>query len=152
MQILDDGLWDRVKNRQQAMSFGTARDENGQAINRAFRQRLLHSGRSPATGTPMLGPTAKAVPANAARAPAPTRPPSPASESLRSQFDKIERAPRPQGEGLDAHLYGDLEQILMFCKQGEHKRKNPGAPVPGSQLSVVAGASDRRELTLSVNA
>jgi len=47
------------------------------------------------------------------------------SENLRRLIDKIERAPRPQGEGLDAHLYGDLEQILMFCKQGNTKGKTP---------------------------
>jgi len=67
------------------------------------------------------------------------------SENLRRLIDKIELAPRPEGNGLDARLYGDLAQILMFCDAGEHKRKLPEKPVPGSQLSVVAGTRKQRE-------
>jgi len=72
-----------------------------------------------------------------------------ASEILHSLIDKIELAPRPEGNGLDARLYGDLAQILMFCDEGEHKRKLPGTGVPGSQLSVVAGARYQRYLHLA---
>jgi hypothetical protein len=36
-------------------------------------------------------------------------------------------------------LYGDLAEILALCALADHKGKLPGAAVPGSQLSVVAG-------------
>jgi len=66
------------------------------------------------------------------------------SENLRRLIDKVELAPRPEGNGLDAHLYGDLAQILMFRDAGEHKRKLPRKPAPGSQLLPLAGTRNQR--------
>ncbi|MGF1609004.1 MAG: recombinase family protein [Kiloniellales bacterium] len=73
-----------------------------------------------------------------------------AAEVLRALIDWIELVPRADGAGLDARLHGELAAILAFCDEGEHKEKLPGTGVPGSQLSVVAGARTPHCLTLPV--
>ena len=44
LRIVDDALWEAVKHRQQVRAFTVARDEGGQALNRAHRRRFLLSG------------------------------------------------------------------------------------------------------------
>ncbi len=61
-----------------------------------------------------------------------------AGEILRRLSDKIVLT--PEDGGLKAELYGDLAEILALCAPGEQNKKLPGTGVPGSQLSVVAGA------------
>jgi DNA invertase Pin-like site-specific DNA recombinase len=70
-----------------------------------------------------------------------------AGEILRGLIDRIEIAPRKDGQGVDALLHGDLAQILAFC-EGPDGKKLPGTNAPGSQLSVVAGARNRLYLLL----
>jgi site-specific DNA recombinase len=44
LRIVDQHLWDGVKRRQQELQFEIARDETGNALNRAHRRRFLLSG------------------------------------------------------------------------------------------------------------
>ena len=44
LRIVDDALWQAVKHRQGALAFAVARNEGGQALNRAHRRRFLLSG------------------------------------------------------------------------------------------------------------
>ena len=64
-----------------------------------------------------------------------------ATEIIRSLIDRIVLTP-VEG-GLRAELYGDLAQILATCEGPE--KELPGTEMPGSQLSVVAGARKQRE-------
>ena len=66
-----------------------------------------------------------------------------AADVLRSLIDRIEMHPRSEGKSVDAVLYGDLAEILALCAT-DHKEKLPRTAVPGSQLSVVAGARNQR--------
>ena len=66
-----------------------------------------------------------------------------AIELIRRLIERIELKPRNDTKGLDAYLYGDLARVLAFYECV--KQKLPGANVPGSQLSVVAGACKQRE-------
>ncbi len=74
-----------------------------------------------------------------------------AAEIIRGLIDRIVLT--PTDDGLAAELHGDLAQILALCdgakdKRG-HKCELPGTGVPGSQLSVVAGARYQRYLQIS---
>ena len=62
-----------------------------------------------------------------------------AIEIIRDLVDKVVLIPAPNGDGLDAELYGDLATILDFCGSDPGKQKLPGSREPRSQLSVVAG-------------
>lgn len=78
-----------------------------------------------------------------------------AAEVLRDLTEKVVLMPRPRVKGLDAVLHGDLARILQLCEaanetSGSRKRKLPGQDRPGSQVSLVAGAPNHRELTLLV--
>ena len=44
LRIIDDVLWQRVKERQSEIGFEVARDEAGNALNRAHRRKFLLSG------------------------------------------------------------------------------------------------------------
>ena len=44
LRIVDDDLWERVKARQRQIRFEIARDQQGNALNRAHRRRYLLSG------------------------------------------------------------------------------------------------------------
>jgi site-specific DNA recombinase len=44
LRIIDDVLWQRVKERQCELGFKVARDEGGNALNRAHRRKFLLSG------------------------------------------------------------------------------------------------------------
>ncbi len=66
--------------------------------------------------------------------------PAEAIEIIRDLVDKVVLIPAPNGDGLDAELYGDLATILDFCGSDPGKQKLPGSREPRSQLSVVAGA------------
>ena len=44
LRIIRDDLWDRVKRRQQSLSFAIQRDDAGNALNRAHRRKFLLSG------------------------------------------------------------------------------------------------------------
>jgi site-specific DNA recombinase len=44
LRIIGEDLWNRVKARQQQIKFTIARDEDGNALNRAHRRRFLLSG------------------------------------------------------------------------------------------------------------
>jgi len=67
-----------------------------------------------------------------------------AVEILRGLIDEIQLSPR-NGQ-LDIYLVGNLAQILDLCA-----KKHPGAKDTGVQTSLLAGARNHRELTLSVN-
>jgi hypothetical protein len=71
-----------------------------------------------------------------------------AADVLRSLIDRIELHPRPDGNGLDARLYGDLAEIRAFCDESNRKEKLPKTRASGSQLSVVAGTRNRLDLQL----
>ena len=71
-----------------------------------------------------------------------------AAELLRSMIDRIELYPEPKGKRLTAHLHGDLAAILAACDDARANDKLLGGKAPGSQLSVVAGARNRRYLHL----
>jgi site-specific DNA recombinase len=62
-----------------------------------------------------------------------------AVEILRSLIDRVELHPRQKAKGLDAHLHGDLAQILNFCENETTKKRLPSSKEQGSLLSVVAG-------------
>ena len=68
---------------------------------------------------------------------------------IRDLVDKVVLIPAPNGDGLDAELYGDLATILDFCGSDPGKQKLPGSREPRSQLSVVAGARNCLNLLLS---
>ena len=61
-----------------------------------------------------------------------------AGEIIRALIDRIVLA--PVDDGLAAELHGELASILALCEAAGPRRKLPGTSVPGSQLSVVAGA------------
>ena len=67
-----------------------------------------------------------------------------ARDIIRSMITKVTVAPGTGTEGYDAVLYGDLAVILAACSDASEypprDRQLPGTAVPGSQLSVVAGA------------
>jgi site-specific DNA recombinase len=63
-----------------------------------------------------------------------------AIELIRSLISQVVLTPRTESKGLDAVLYGDLAQILVFCEAAGTNTKIPTAKAIGSQLSVVAGA------------
>ena len=65
---------------------------------------------------------------------------------IRSTIDRI--VPTPVEDGLKAEPSGDLAEIVAACEAAAGKHKRPGTAVPGSQVSVVAGARNHRELTL----
>jgi Recombinase zinc beta ribbon domain len=44
LRIIDDALWQRVKDRQTEIGFKVARNEGGNALNRAHRRKFLLSG------------------------------------------------------------------------------------------------------------
>ena len=44
LRIVNDDLWQRVKQRQQAVRFEIGKDENGNPLNRVHRRRYLFSG------------------------------------------------------------------------------------------------------------
>jgi site-specific DNA recombinase len=44
LRIIEDALWQQVKERQNAIGFKVARDEGGNALNRAHRRKFLLSG------------------------------------------------------------------------------------------------------------
>src|SRR5205807_2024678 len=44
LRIVDDALWDRVKERQREVRLEMRRDEDGNALNRAHRRQFLLSG------------------------------------------------------------------------------------------------------------
>jgi len=44
LRIVDDALWDRVKQRQAVVTVAMARDSSGNALNRTHRRRFLLSG------------------------------------------------------------------------------------------------------------
>ena len=44
LRIVDDDLWQRVKERQAMVRIEIGRDEDGNALNRAHRRRFLFSG------------------------------------------------------------------------------------------------------------
>jgi hypothetical protein len=71
-----------------------------------------------------------------------------AAEVLRSLIDRIELRRAGDGQGMAAILYGELASILSLCSESGRKEKLPKAAASGSQLSVVAGACNHRELTL----
>ena len=72
-----------------------------------------------------------------------------ARETIRSMITRVTVSPAEGETGYHAVLEGDLAAILTTC-QGTDKsnvsRKNqlPGSVLPGSQLSVVAGAHSGR--------
>ena len=72
---------------------------------------------------------------------------SEAATILRGQIERIVLTPSKVGN-LDAELHGDLAGVLALCEGRECER--PGKALPGRRLSVVAGARNHRELTLSV--
>ena len=61
-----------------------------------------------------------------------------AMEIIRGMIDRIVLT--PVEEGLRAELRGDLAEIVAACETVEGKKELPGNIIPGSQLSVVAGA------------
>ncbi|MPY74582.1 MAG: hypothetical protein GEU87_10005 [Alphaproteobacteria bacterium] len=63
-----------------------------------------------------------------------------AGDILRLLIDRVELRPRDREGGLDIMLFGDLAAILSLCEAAEHKDELPGRDLPGSQLSVAAGA------------
>ena len=69
-----------------------------------------------------------------------------AGEILRRLIDRIVLT--PEDGTLKAELYGDLVEILALCKPAEQNKKLPRTDVPGSQLSVVAGARNQLYLLL----
>ena len=72
-----------------------------------------------------------------------------AGEILRSLVDRVVLTPDDDGTSLKAELYGDLAGILTFSSSGSSDKKIPGSySEPGSLLSVVAGARNRRYLHL----
>ena len=72
-----------------------------------------------------------------------------ARDMIRSMIEKVMIAPASNPSGYVAELYGELAAILAVSQEtGEQKSPKsqlPGIGIPGSQLSVVAGA--RFELT-----
>jgi hypothetical protein len=62
-------------------------------------------------------------------------------------IDSVILTPRDTGHGLYAKLNGALANILAACAEAE--TKNPSGKAEGSQLSLVAGARNHRQLTLS---
>ncbi len=71
-----------------------------------------------------------------------------AADVLRSLIDRIELQPSSEGKGVGAVLYGDLAEILALCAPTDRKAELPRTAVPGSQLSVVAGARNHLDLQL----
>ena len=71
-----------------------------------------------------------------------------AAEVFRSLIERIELHPGSEGKSVDALLYGDLAEILALCASTDDKGKLHRTAVPGSQLSVVAGARNRLDLQL----
>jgi DNA invertase Pin-like site-specific DNA recombinase len=69
-----------------------------------------------------------------------------AMEIIRGMIEKIVMV--PVDDGLNAELHGDLAEILAFCDRDGSKCKHPRSSDPGCQLSVVAGARNRRYLHL----
>jgi hypothetical protein len=67
---------------------------------------------------------------------------------FRSLIERIELHPGSEGKSVDALLYGDLAEILALCASTDDKGKLHRTAVPGSQLSVVAGARNRLDLQL----
>ena len=85
-----------------------------------------------------------------------------ASDALRALIDRVVLTPNADApDGLRAELYGDLAEILRLGEAGParsqrqadtslHNKKPPGTGVLGGQLSVVAGARNRRSHHLTV--
>jgi hypothetical protein len=63
-----------------------------------------------------------------------------AGEILRLLIERVELRPVKNADGLEIMLHGDLAAILSLCEAADHKDELPGRGLPGSQLSVVAGA------------
>lgn len=61
-----------------------------------------------------------------------------AAEIIRGMIDRIVLTPAE--DGLAVELHGDLAMILAVCEEAGSNKKLPGTDIPGSQLSVVAGA------------
>jgi len=72
-----------------------------------------------------------------------------ASEILRSLIDRIVLKPDAGSpDGIEAELHGDLAAILALSNDAGRKQKLPANSMAGSQLSVVAGEGNHRQLTL----
>ena len=78
-----------------------------------------------------------------------------ASDALRALIERVVLTPDADApDGLRVELYGDLAEILRLGETGQtqlRRRANsgpPGTDVPGSQLSVVAGARNHLDLLL----
>jgi len=70
-----------------------------------------------------------------------------AGEVLRSLIDRVVLMPATDApDGIDAQLHGDLAAVLALSDP--EKQKLPAAVTVGSQLSVVAGERNHRQLTL----
>lgn len=61
-----------------------------------------------------------------------------AAEIIRSMIDRITLTPAE--DGLAAELHGDIAMILTLCEEAGSNKKLSGTAIPGSQLSVAAGA------------
>lgn len=71
-----------------------------------------------------------------------------AADTLRGLIDRIVLT--PAGDNVRAELHGDLARILALCEEAERKKKLPGTGVPGSVVSVVAGARNHRNLPIEI--
>jgi len=72
-----------------------------------------------------------------------------AMAAIQALITRIALTPREEG-GMAAELHGDLAQILLICEGAERKNARlvggRSRAVPVSQVSVVAGACNHREL------
>ena len=71
-----------------------------------------------------------------------------AAEIFRGLIDRVVLTPSKLG--MKAELYGDLAEILAFCDGQDSKDKLPRRRLRGSQLSMVAGACNHRDLVISI--
>jgi site-specific DNA recombinase len=64
-----------------------------------------------------------------------------ATELIRQLIEKVEMIPDIDApDGMRMEVHGALAEILPLAAGKAPKRKLPGIVMPGSQLSVVAGA------------
>ena len=76
-------------------------------------------------------------------------PPREAKHLVRQLIDKVVLIPDANApDGVQLELHGALAEILALCAGERFKAKLPGAAGPGSQVSVVAGERNHRQLTL----
>jgi len=71
------------------------------------------------------------------------------TEILRSLTDRVVLTPAAGApDGINAQLHGDLAAILALSDGKGRKQKLPAKGSTGSQLSLVAGEGNHRQLTL----